>query len=431
MNILVDSGASNNLGDIGMLESVATRLLRILPGANLSVVDRYGIRTTLWEVPQVRRQEPYSVRGRFFDFLWNVPFFWRYANSWRQVTSRLYLAWFRTLLRPGSLHALPHKELGVHTTTLSEFCEPFDALHVVGGGNLTDVFYGELFRRCCLILTFAEQGKPVVLTGQQLGPFTSSLSKIGLVHALRNATFVGLRDSVDSLDFCREARLDPQRFDLTGDDSLGLDPAGESLVSGVLARYGLKPNGFLAVNVRIGGYAQEHAGHLQMVAGLVDAVAREFQLPVVVVPIALGPGDSDLESGRKLAQLARFARVQVIAEDGLAPALVKGLLGEAFGAIGVSHHFCTFALSQGVPAVCLHDGDYYSQKAHGLCGFWQDKRLALPLRNVSADAGAEHIDQVLKDQLLRGRLRLLSEEARERWQAIFDRHVIEAFGEIC
>ena len=102
-------------------------------------------------------------------------------------------------------------------------------------------------------------------------------------------------------------------------------------------------------------------------------------------------------------------------------------LGQAFGAVGVSYHFCTFALTQGVPAVCLYDGDYYGQKGHGLCGFWADNRLALSLQDLTTLSAVKHIMQVFNDDRLRENLLRIAVEAVERWHSIFDQQVIKAF----
>jgi hypothetical protein len=71
--------------------------------------------------------------------------------------------------------------------------------------------------------------------------------------------------------------------------------------------------------------------------------------------------------------------IKVMGTDELTPATARGMLGCAFGAIGVSHHFCTFALSEAVPAICIHEGAYYEQKGRGIAAFWGDERLSSPL----------------------------------------------------
>jgi polysaccharide pyruvyl transferase WcaK-like protein len=426
MKILVDHGSSYNLGDTAMIEGVVSRLMSILPGAEIFVIDRPNLKTMIWDLPGVSRQKEYVAKPIFADMFSGVRFFWRFNGPWQRAISKITLACMGKIL---SLRSLPISKNGKSekgSVKLGEFCEQFDALHIVGGANLTDTFYRELFRRCVIILAFAEQGKPIILTGQQLGPFNSRMLRQALTRTLHKADFVGLREPVDSLTFCQEAHIDPKRLEVMGDDSFGLSPADDSLILGLLAQYGLKPNEFLAFNVRIGYYAQEHAKHVQKIAAIVDKIARQFQMPVVIVPIALNPSDSDIRSGKELAKAVRSANVLVL-ENNLTPALVKGVLGKAFGAVGVSYHFCTFALSQGVPAVCIYVGDYYAQKARGLCGFWQDERLALSLKDINTDWAVDHIVQVFKDELLRKKLNLLGKTAIEFWQDTFDRQVKNIF----
>ena len=315
--------------------------------------------------------------------------------------------------------------------SLSDFCERFDALHIVGGGNLTDVFYHELFRKCLLIHAFAEQDKPIILTGQQLGPFSSHTFKKALTKSLLKASFVGLREAGSSLALCQEAPLEAKCFDVMGDDSFGLSSVNDNHVLAILSQYGIKENRFLAFNIRIGYYAKEHTKHMKQISKIMDKLSMRFRMPIMIVPIALNESDNDITSGRKLAKLTCSSRVLVLENNNLTPDLVKGILGKAFGAVGVSYHFCIFALSQGVPAVCLYDGDYYSQKAKGICSFWGDNRLALPLRNMDTDEAVDHISRIFEDEQLYEKLCQRSKEATEQWQSIFDKQVSHLFGRFC
>jgi polysaccharide pyruvyl transferase WcaK-like protein len=427
VKILVDHGSSHNLGDTAMIEGVVARLGFLLPDAQLFVVDNHLLRTDIWELPRVFRQNTYPLKPLRPSFLANLRFFWRWDDFRLRMTSRRLLARVGKQLTAGSVGLSQVGGVGNQPRTLGEFCQPFDALHVVGGGNLTETFFKQLFARCCLILTFSEQRKPVILTGQQIGPISSDLSKTGLARTLRKASFVGLREPTDSWEFCRDADLEPSRFEVMGDDSLGLPPADESAICGLLAQHGLHGTDFLAVNARVASYAAKHREYLQGIAAVIQRVACEFRMPVVVVPIALNPWDSDVAWGKELANAVHAADAIVLKDEGLTPGLVKRLLGKAFGAIGVSYHFCTFALSQGVPAVCLYAGGYYAQKGRGLCAFWQDDRLALPVGSVAPAAAAGHIGQVLRDTVLREKLRLRSVQAVNRWQEVFDREVNHFF----
>jgi len=248
-----------------------------------------------------------------------------------------------------------------------------------------------------------------------------------VLNTLREVTFLGLREPTASLTFCQKGGFVPQRFKVMGDDSFGLPAATQEESIAFLSKYGLTPGRFLAVNVRMGDYIEEMRAHLAKVADIVSNIALLLQMPVVIVPIAFDASDSDILSGKQLAQAIFSRDVVVIEHTDLNACLVKGILGQAFGAVGVSYHFCTFALTRGVPAVCLYDGDYYGQKGRGLCGFWADNRLALSLPDLTTSSAVKHIMQVFNDDRLRENLPHIADEAVERWHSIFDEQVRRAF----
>jgi polysaccharide pyruvyl transferase WcaK-like protein len=316
---------------------------------------------------------------------------------------------------------------GAGPLTLADYCRPFDGLHVAGGGNLTDAFPDELFQRSCLMAAFADQGKPVVLTGQQIGPFRSPRPAAALAAVLDRTVFVGVRDPVDSLSFCRAALATP-RHALMGDDALGGPGGAEAIDQSLLARLGIPRGPFLVANLRVGPYTDGGRRHVEAVAALLDEISRAAFLPVVFVPTALGASDSDIETGRAVAQATRIAAVTVLEPPGLTPAVVRAVIGAAHGAVAMSHHVCTFALAQGVPAVCLFDGPYYGQKARALAAFWQDDRFALPLAALDPAGAASLVVAVFRDADLRWRLAERGRDAVHQWEDVFDREVRRAFG---
>jgi hypothetical protein len=151
-------------------------------------------------------------------------------------------------------------------------------------------------------------------------------------------------------------------------------------------------------------------------------------MPILIVPIQLVDSDSDLVSGQKLAEAASAVPVSLMRPLELTAPLVKGVVGRAFGAIGVSHHFCTYALSQGVPAVCIYEGDYYRQKALALAACWGDNRLAMPLGQLELATAAGDIAGVLKDETLRAKLFSLSTAATQRWREVFRQKVTAVYA---
>jgi polysaccharide pyruvyl transferase WcaK-like protein len=429
MDLLVESDSYGNLGDLSMAEGVAFGLHDLLPRARIHSIVPRSVQTAIFDVQGIARQTPYTVTPFAAGALSHLPFS-RHNSDYRQssAASILTMSGLGRLLRAGSLSFHLEDTAQSANGKLAQFCEQFDGLHIAGGGNLTDTFPVELFRKCCVIHAFAEQRKPIVLTGQQLGPFQSPLLQKALERTLRKAAFVGVRDPAESLTFCSQAHLDQGSFAFMGDDSLGLPAADDASVRRLLDQHGLEANQFLALNVRFSSYALEDPRCFQTFGSLVDHLATLFRMPILIVPIQLVDSDSDVVSGQKLAEATSVAPISLMRPLELTAPLVKGVVGRAFGAIGVSHHFCTYALSQAVPAVCIYQGDYYRQKALALAACWGDNRLAMPLAQLQLATAAGDIAEVLKDETLRAKLSSLSITATQRWREVFRQKVTAVYG---
>ena len=296
--------------------------------------------------------------------------------------------------------------------------EGYDRLHIAGGGNLNDLFETLLEQKCTLMQSFLNEKKTVTLSGQQLGPFRSKTQEEKLMQILKRVAWIGVRDT-ESLRLCAQYGIDPKRCELTGDDSLGLAPATTSNTTSILNTCGLQPKKFLAINMRMGTYVQEHRKHLPEIGTMFDALSQELSLPLLFVPISRNPIDDDTSAATELAK-HMHARFHVLETEHRTASDIKGILGAAHGCIGTSWHFCTFALTQGIPALCLHGSDYYAQKARGICSFWKDERLAIPMEHTSEPSTVDRIAATLRDPELRTKLRTKSAEATLDWNIVMD-----------
>jgi polysaccharide pyruvyl transferase WcaK-like protein len=428
MRLLVEHGYSNNFGDIAMLEGAVLRLKIMLPKADIFIIEKPKFSSMLWLMDRIQKHEAYGIKPFLWSKIKRIPILKFYNEEWRRICCKLTLRYFETFSTASQI-TLP-QACNPKKITLGKYCEQFDALCLTGGGYLTDIFYGELFRKCLLMLTFAEQNKPIILTGQQLGPFRSEMLKTFLLKALSKTNFVGLRDHGYSLSLCLQAKLGAERYSVMGDDSFGIYAFDESSIEKLIAGYNLKTNEFISFNVRFAKYAFKHSAYIYKIAKIAETLIEKFDMPILIVPIALNDYDSDITSGERLAKAINSDRVSVMNNTAhLTPSLVKGVLGRAFGAVGISYHFCTFSLSMGIPAVCIYADDYYSQKARSLCDFWADQRLAVSL-DADTDLAAAHITKVFKDASLKEKLGIKKMQVFEQWQHIFDRQVTDILGAV-
>ena len=97
-----------------------------------------------------------------------------------------------------------------------------DALVIGGGGALNSRFGWLLYERLATALIVAEQGKPVILSGQSIGPDLSVSDREVLGELLDLCALVGVRDA-DSYRVAIQLRPDHPAIFQTIDDAVLLD----------------------------------------------------------------------------------------------------------------------------------------------------------------------------------------------------------------
>jgi polysaccharide pyruvyl transferase WcaK-like protein len=414
MRVLVDHGSSIwNLGDAAMLDGAVRRLLALAPDIEAHVLAASNHVAPILEAPRVHRVEA-AVTGPLFGAPRVVRSLHGSTGGSALGNTAAYFALLGLLMRAAPARV----QLGDGRCRLRDFCDNYEALHLVGGGYLNDVFPRELWRKVALMRAFQQRRRPVVLTGQQVGPFRSRLTEGFAASALRPASLFALRESRDSVDLCARWGIPAERRPVSGDDSFGLQAAAALEVEALLARHGLAPGRFIAVNARVDFYGFREA-QLERFARLLLELSDRLDIPLAFVPIAVGEGPaSDETTGRRL-QERLGSRLRLVSLDPSMAALAKALLGSTRAAIGTSYHFCTFALSGGRPAACVSSGAYYGQKARGLSAFWGE-RIDFDLDGLPPAALAREISDGINAGGLEARLAVRAREAASEWSRMFE-----------
>jgi len=251
-----------------------------------------------------------------------------------------------------------------------------DALFVSGAGCFNDRYATSvgavwaLVIRCMSLLR-----KPVILSGQQIGPLDRWAAQVVTRWALTPAKFAGMRDPI-SLRVSRALGIPADRVGITGDDAWDLPPAPAPVIDALFRQADLPPR-FIAAQMRIDRATSFDSTDTVVMANILDAAAAALGLPVVFVRMFYADQDDDLESARRVSALMR-APTKVVEEE-LDPATTKGILARAVIAIGVSYHFCVFAISSGTPTVGLYRNPYMIQKIRGLEEMWPGLAQGMPL----------------------------------------------------
>lgn len=360
LRILVDPGTYDcrNLGDLAMLQIAVERLEAAFPDSVLYVFT---------EAPdELRRHcptvEPLSHQARMLwldsGYLWG-----RFWNSGHGLLQRPLVAGQGFIRRrwPSTYAALimfkrrlrPDNEVAL---------EPFlpifrgaDCCVFCGQGTLADAAGRHAFTMLATAELARQAGMPVYMMGQGIGPLKEPQLRRRAAAVLPGAALIALREEHAGRAILRDLGVPGEQIVVTGDDAIEL------------AYRARPPHGgdALGVHLRIAPQAVTDRGLVDQVRTAVHAFVGTHGVEVIPLPIShhqAGANDpstirlitADL-SGDPTGGAATDTPAKLIAAVGRCRVVVTG-----------AYHVAVFALSQGIPAVCLGQSAYYLDKFAGL-----------------------------------------------------------------
>lgn len=271
-----------------------------------------------------------------------------------------------------------------------------DGVLVAGGGNMASLWPMHVYERNTLGLIARRFGKPLVVSGQTIGPVLEGEDRELVTELLDAAALVGLREGA-SLELVRTLGVDPAKTVGTVDDAsfLGFDaapPAGGAVdavgAAGAAGAAGAQAP-YLAVSLSAHVGDADRAAFATAVARLLDRVAGEAGLEVVFLAhwASLDPteerGDSLLHRA-VLDQLTVPARVEPTTDS---PAAARFARGAALH-LTSRYHPAVFAVAGGVPTVGLAVDDYTTIKLTGALGNFGQTSVVSAAQLLAGDADA-------------------------------------------
>ncbi len=262
-----------------------------------------------------------------------------------------------------------------------------DGVVVAGGGNLTSTWPVHVFERAALGGIAAAFGRPLVVTGQTLGPVLDA-DDAGLVAGLlRNARLVGVREA-DSLALA--ARLVPDTaVAATLDDAAFLDAENAPSVRA-------HPYCLVTVANHTGDLDREAA--LTGVAALLDHVAAATGLEIVF-SAHWGSTLPGVVAGDDAVHVAIASRMRAsssvvpVTTSSASAALARG----AAFVVSSRYHPAVFASAVGVPVLGVSVDEYTRVKLTGaLANVGQES--VVPMRLVAGGRAGRVVDAVWADR---------------------------------
>jgi len=345
VKILIDSGNCKNLGDNAMIFNVLNYLEQHIEGV-FYVVDR-GVPLDFTDfekrIIMVKRVNPLLQMPHWrIQCYRDQPWFYKYIC--------VFLSWFITISRALKMVTgiLFYKRYKRHLFSNQdirywvEMLNTIDAYWVVGGGYINDMwleaaFWKMIFARICKI-----QGKPVIFSGQGLGPINRLSSKLVVQFGVKSMSLLSLRERV-SFNNLKKLSVNLKKCHVVGDDALTIpDSTNEKSIS--------LPGKFIAMNIRFSDYSFQDQNLFKKCVHLVELCMKRYpEHQIVFIPIAFNKKDSDIDSAEKILQrIGKYKeRVTILKREDVSIQNIKLILKHASLSIGISYHFCLFSLLMG------------------------------------------------------------------------------------
>jgi polysaccharide pyruvyl transferase WcaK-like protein len=339
-----------NIGDIAMLQACVARLTVLWPSATIQVLTANEGKLISY-CPTVK---PLAYGGWFGDHYMLGSLHHRLPRglSTRLVRLKRHVLRLQPALSEAVIRLRARRDGGQFETFLQAI-ERADLVLVTGAGTLTDKFWTQAVVFLHTLEKAARLGKAVAMLGQGLGPIHDKnlLAKVAAV--LPKVGFIALREARRGIPLIGSLGVSKSRVLTTGDEAIEM---------AYQSRPEKRGNG-IGVNMRIAPAADVDQAVAQRIRPVLHEFARSHQAPLIPIPIALQE-DLDATTNRMLMKGYDDASdggkgldtpLKVIDQVGRCRILVTG-----------AYHAAVFALSQGIPAVCLAKSEYFQDKFLGL-----------------------------------------------------------------
>ena len=278
-----------------------------------------------------------------------------------------------------------------------------DGVLIAGGGNLASTWPLHVYERAALAGVAARLGRPLVVSGQTLGPDLRGRDRELVAELLRSAARVGVRESTSH-------RL---AADLGAAARLGVDDA--SFVALAPSPTNVTPDGVL-VSLSLSLGRAPRVATVDRIAALVDAAAEATGQRVrfhAHFGALAGPdprGDAVLHDEVR----ARMRTPSSVVPTGDV-AGAASLARSAALLITGRYHPAVFAAPAGVPVLGLVTDDYTAVKQRGALAHW-GQEATVPISAADVD-GIPRLHALWRD---RARLAGEADARRPRHRADFD-----------
>lgn len=394
--VLIGGFGFHDIGDESQLTTVLISLKRFISNAQFLVLS---------DNPE------YSAKYHRVktDYSMNHYLFMKTQNPFSKLMRRFKLGFLvYTLLRAAILVFNAQFLKGKKTFLLDETGRRFlnnlrsaDLLFNVGGGNLNSIWrYGGLYSKCFTYLICKTFGKPVILSGQTVGPINSWLDRKLAGFVLNKVDVITLRDTM-SKSVLASIGVDKPVIRETADDAVLLPCASQKEVEGVFLNEKIDDHHPL---IGMNMFAFSHVPRTKLdkakwtLAQIADYLIRELDARVVFVPMEYITGSDDRIAMSEVLELMEYKDKARIIKNEYDDKTLKGIIGQTDFAIGLRYHFIVFATTMQVPSIGLYLDQYYAMKMRGILEFMGQEKYACDLEKTSSSEIIQLVEDIVQNK---------------------------------
>jgi len=271
----------------------------------------------------------------------------------------------------------------------------------VGSGNLTSVWRSDLRQKCLTIILCRIFEKPVILSGQTIGPFYGLFDRLIARYALDQVNLITLREKFSEVNL-RNVGVTKPLIQVTADDSVTLIPADEMNFEVIMENEGIEiQRPLIGMNIIGLHYLQKFKAKMnkakKLLANIADKLIDEYNATILFVPMQYGE-DGDIPPSVDVLQLMKNKdRAFVLSQD-YDDKVTKCIIGQMDLAIGFRYHFNVFAVTSGVPAIGIYLDNYYSIKIKGIFALIDQSKNAISIEEATSDNLMEIVREIFSNK---------------------------------
>lgn len=249
----------------------------------------------------------------------------------------------------------------------------------VGGGNLNSIIPSELYKKCATYLAARCMGKPVILSGQTIGPFLMNVDRRVARFALNRTQLITFRDQAISRQRLAEIGVCRPKMQDAADDAIDLPYISRSEAAALIEREVGRPWAELAnrpvvfLNLKASlNLFKTHEGvsnldrEVRAIAKLADHMVEQHGVRIVFLPTDYCGASDDRVVHEQAMRLVRHPADCFALNVEYTDCQLKGLLALPDFAMGARYHFCVFAAGVLTPFMGVASGLYQRTKLKGL-----------------------------------------------------------------